>query len=89
MKINYSAAAEVYYMPMRRRGGARQRLSYRRFTSAAEAIRQDFPAAHTLSPWRQVDDNRFDGDAIRQLYDSSDYPLRRRSKRRPKRSRRV
>ena len=80
MKVDYSAAAEVYYMPMRRRGGARQRLSYRRFTSAAEAIRfvvEDFPAAHTLGPWIQVGDNRFDSDAIRQLYDSSDYPLRR------------
>jgi hypothetical protein len=92
LKVDYSAAAEVYYMPMRRRGGARQRLSYRRFTSAAEAIRfvvEDFPAAHTLGPWIQVGDNRFDSDAIRQLYDSSDYPLRRRSKRQPKRSRRV
>jgi len=63
---------------MRRKGGARQRLGYRRFATAAEAIRfivEDFPAAHTLSPWMQVGDNRFDSDAIRQLYDSSDYPL--------------
>ena len=92
MKVDYSAAAEVYYMPMRRRGGARQRLSYRRFISAAEAIRfvvEDFPAAHTLSPWMQVGDNRFDGDAIRRFYDSSDYPLGHRSKRQPKRSRGV
>ena len=77
LKIDYSAAAEVYYMPMRRRGGARQPLGYRRFATAAEAIRfvvEDFPAAHTLSPWMQVGDNRFDSDAIRQLYDSSDYP---------------
>ena len=92
LKIDYSAAAEVYYMPMRRKGGARQRLGYRRFATAAEAIRfivEDFPAAHTLSPWMQVGDNRFDSDAIRQLYDSSDYPLGRRSKKQPKRSRRV
>jgi hypothetical protein len=92
LKIDYSAAAELYYMPMRRRGGKRQRLAYRRFPSAAEAIRfvvEDFPAAHTLSPWMQVGDNRFDSDAIRRFYDSSDYPLRRRSKRQPKRSRQV
>ena len=78
LKIDYSAAAEVYYMPMRRKGGARQRLGYRRFATAAEAVRfvvEDFPAPHTLSPWMQVGDDRFDSDAIRQLYDSSDYPL--------------
>jgi len=92
LKIDYSAAAEVYYMPMRRRGGKRQRLGYRRFPTAAEAIGfvvEDFPAAHTLSPWMLVGENRFDSDAIRRLYDSSDYPLRRRSKRQPKRSRPV
>ena len=92
LKIDYSAAAEVYYMPVRRRGGKRQRLAYRRFATAAEAIRfvvEDFPAAHTLSPWMQVGDNRFDGDAIRRFYDSSDYPLGHRSKRQPKRSRGV
>ena len=92
LKIDYSAAAEVYYMPMRRRGGKQQRLAYRRFATAAEAVRfvvEDFPAAHTLSPWMQVGDDRFDSDAIRRFYDSSDYPLRRRSKRQPKRSRRV
>ena len=78
-------------MPMRRKGGARQRLGYRRFATAAEAIRfivEDFPAAHTLGPWMQVGDNRFESDAIRQLYDSSDYPLRR-SKKQAKKSRRV
>jgi hypothetical protein len=92
LKIDYSAAAEVYYMPMRRRGSARQRLGYRRFATAAEAIRfvvEDFPAAHTLSLWMRVGDNRFDSDAIRRLYDSSDYPLRRRSKRQSKGSRRA
>jgi len=92
LKIDYSAAAEVYYMPMRRRGGKQQRLAYRRFATAAEAVRfvvEDFPAPHTLSPWMQVGDDRFDSDAIRRFYDSSDYPLRRRSKRQPKRSRRV
>ena len=92
MKVDYSAAAEVYYMPVRRRGGKRQRLAYRRFATAAEAIRfivEDFPATHTLGPRMQVGDNRFDSDAIRQLYDNSDYPLRRRSKKEPKRSRRV
>ena len=65
------------------RGGTRQRLGYRRFATAAEAIRfviEDFPAAPTLSPWMQVGDDRLDGDDIRRLYESNDYPLRRRKR---------
>ena len=90
VRVDYGASAELFIPKRKRR--ERQRLDYRRFATAAEAIRfivEDFPAAHTLSPWMQVGDNRFDSDAIRQLYDSSDYPLRRRSKKQPKRSRRV
>jgi len=32
----------------------------------------------TLGAWMQIGDERFDGDDIQRLYDSSDYPLRRR-----------
>jgi hypothetical protein len=55
-------------------------MKYRRFATAAEAIRyavEDFPAVRTLGAWLQVGDDRFDGDEIRRLYDRSDYPLRR------------
>ena len=47
----------------------------------AEAIRfaiEDFPTMRTLGAWMQVGDERFDGDAIQRLYDSSNYPLQRR-----------
>lgn len=90
MKVDYRETAEVY-LPKRRGGGTRQRLGYRRFASAAEAIRfviEDFPATRTLAPWMRVGDERFDSDAIRQLYDSGDYPLRRRDKKRTNRSQR-
>jgi hypothetical protein len=66
----------------RRKGGARQRLGYRRFATAAEAIRfavEDFPAVRTLGAWMQVANARFDSDDIRRLYQSDGYPLRRRA----------
>ena len=71
----------------KRKGGARQPLDYRRFASAAEAIRfavEDFPAIRTLGPWMRVGDERFDSDDIHQLYESGDYPLRRRMRQLPK-----
>jgi hypothetical protein len=79
MAFDYGAPAELFMA--KRRGGARQPLGYRRFTTAAEAIRfavEDFPAVRTLGAWMQVGDERFDGDAIQRLYDSEEYPLKRR-----------
>ena len=61
--------------------GRPQRLGYRRFATAAEAIRfvvEEFPAMGTLGAWLQVGDERFDSEEIRRLYESVDYPLRRR-----------
>ena len=78
MAFDYSAPAELFMA--KRRGGARQPLGYRRFATAAEAIRfavEDFPAVRTLGAWMQVGDERFDGDAIQRLYDSDEYPLKR------------
>ena len=78
MKFNYSAPAELFIS--KPRVGSRTRIKYRRFATAAEAIRhavEDFPAVRTLGAWLQVGDDRFDSDEIRRLYDRSDYPLRR------------
>jgi hypothetical protein len=91
MKIDYRETAEVY-MPKSRGHGARQRLGYRRFATVAEAIRfviENFPAARTLTPWMRVGADRFDSDTIRKLYDSSDYPLRRRNEKLTSRSQRA
>jgi len=65
----------------KRKSSSRQRLGYRRFATAAEAIRfavEDFPAVSTLGAWLQVGDERFDSDEIHRLYERVDYPLRRR-----------
>jgi hypothetical protein len=80
MKFDYDTPAELFMA--KRKGGARQPLGYRRFPSAAEAVRfaiEEFPGVRTLGAWMQVGDERFDCDAIQRLYDSKDYPLRRRA----------
>jgi hypothetical protein len=72
--FNYSAPAELFLS--RRTGKARTK--YRRFATAAEAIRyavEDLPALRTLGAFMQVGDERFNGDQIQRLYDDSDYPL--------------
>jgi hypothetical protein len=79
MKVDYSAAAELF-MPTTR-GARRRPLGYRRFATAAEAIRfamEDLSAMRSFGPWMQVGDERFNTEAIRNLYESSDYPLKRR-----------
>jgi hypothetical protein len=78
MKFDYSTPAELFMA--KRKGGARQPLGYRRFTTAAEAIRfavEDFPSIRTLGAWMQIGNNRFDSDDIQRLYESTEYPLRR------------
>jgi hypothetical protein len=80
MSFDYGASAELFMG--KRKGGPRQRLGYRRFATAAEAIRfavEDFPEIRTLGAWMQVGDERFDGDEIYRLYESDDYPLPRRT----------
>ena len=64
--FDYAASAELF-MPKGKRG-ARQPLSYRRFATAAEAIRfavEEFPAIRTLGAWMQVGEERFNADGIR------------------------
>src|SRR5262249_56773309 len=71
------AIAELFIA--KRKGGSRQQLGYRRFATAAEAIRfavEEFPAVRALGARMQVGDKRYDGDGIQRLYDSDKYPLR-------------
>jgi Arc/MetJ-type ribon-helix-helix transcriptional regulator len=78
--FDYDLPAELFTGKYKSR--LRQRLGYRRFATAAEAIRfavEDFPAVRTLGAWLQVGDERFDSDAIHRLYERADYPLRRRN----------
>jgi len=79
MTFDYAASAELY-MP-KRKPGARQALSYRRFTTATEAIRfavEELPAVRTLGAWMQVGEERFNSEDIQRLYESTSYPRRRR-----------
>jgi len=77
--FDYGIPAELFMG--KRKAGARQPLSYRRFATAAEAIRfaiEELPAVRALGAWMQVGDRRFDGDDIQRLYESNGYPLQRR-----------
>ena len=79
MTIDYRLPAELFMA--KRKGGARSRLISRRFATAAEAIRfavEAFPAIRALGAWMQVGNQRFEGEEIHRLYQSHEFPLRRR-----------
>lgn len=78
-QFNYSAPAELF--PSSGRGFKRQVVTYKKFESAADAIRfaiEDLEPTLLAGAVMEVDEERFDGDAIRTLYASADYPLTRR-----------
>jgi hypothetical protein len=80
MTFDYTASAELF-IPKKGGRGTRQSLSYRRFATAAEAIRfavEDFPSIRTIGAWMRVGDEHFNGDEIKRLYESNGYPRRRR-----------
>lgn len=79
--FDYGAEAELFAGV--KRPSRHQLVGYRRFTSAAEALRF---AMEELSPGAlvgaalEVGDERFDSRGMRQLYEAAGYPLARRDR---------
>ncbi|MDR3470307.1 MAG: hypothetical protein P4M09_01215 [Devosia sp.] len=76
-KFDYDALAELF--PSRRYAKSQQ-AQYRRFEKASEAIRyivEEMPEKWLIGSLLEVDEQRFEGQAIRALYDAPDYPLAR------------
>ena len=81
-RFDYESPAELFMA--KRKGGSRQPLGYRRFGTAAEAIRfavEELPNIRTLGAWLQVNDERYDVDDIQRLYENAEFPLQRSSRR--------
>jgi hypothetical protein len=79
-KFDYNAPAELFQSPNRR---IARPFRYKRFDSAADAIRfavEELPAPALLGSCIETDqdDERLNHKDIRELYDSTDYPLKRR-----------
>jgi hypothetical protein len=79
VSFDYSAEAELFPLI---RGRFRGPVGYKRFTSAAEAIRfavEELPPDLLRGAYLEVAEERFDRSGIRQLYESDTYPLVRRA----------
>jgi hypothetical protein len=75
MSFDYDAPAELFLAKRTKSG----RQNYRRFATAAEAIRyavEDLRTPKAFGVWLQVGDERFDSSEIQRLYEAEDYPLR-------------
>ncbi len=73
--FDYRASAELF---MSRSRATKQRPKYKRFDTAAEAVRfvvEELPAAVLPGAYLLVAETRFGVEEIRYLYQSAGYPL--------------
>ena len=73
--FDYGASAELF---MSRSRAAKRRPKYKRFDTAAEAVRfvvEELPAAVLPGAYLLVAEARFGVEEIRHLYQSAGYPL--------------
>lgn len=78
--FSYATAAELFPAAIRKK--KRAGFAYRRFDTAADAVRyaiEELPADSLTGAYLQVDEVRFDHNGIRNLYNSADFPLERRA----------
>ena len=76
--FDYGAPAELFARPALTFRGKKKTMSYRRFPSAAEAIRhaiEAIPAPMLSGTILQVGEERYDAMTIRTLYGDPAYPL--------------
>lgn len=79
--FDYGAEAELYAGVGR--PSRHQPVGYRRFASAAEALRfamEELAPEALAGAALEVGDERFDSRGMRQLYEAADYPLARRER---------
>ena len=77
--FNFNTSAELFPAAIRKK--KRAGFAYRRFGTAAEAVRfaiEELPSDSLNGAYLQVEEARFDQSGIRSLYDSEAFPLPRR-----------
>ena len=77
--FSFNTAAELFPAAIRKK--KRAGFAYRRFGTAAEAVRfaiEELPADSLNGAYLQVDEARFDQSGIRSLYENEAFPLPRR-----------